>query len=61
MKNPPNRRLELELQLEQRRIAELHRELEQMLLRARERSEESRKRFMANMGRFHSHLMFIRH
>jgi len=56
-----DRKLELRLQLEHRRIAELHSELELMLRQAKERAEESRKHVMASMGLFHSHRMFIRH
>lgn len=56
-----DRKLELELQLEQRRIDELHSELEQMLRHARERSEESRRRVMASMGLLPRSRMFIRH
>jgi hypothetical protein len=56
-----DRTLELKLQLEHRRIAELRSELEQMLGHARERSEESRKRVMANMGLVDRSRMFIRH
>jgi hypothetical protein len=54
-------KLELELQVAHRRMVELHNELEQILQRARERSEESRKRVLACMGLLHSHRMFIRH
>jgi hypothetical protein len=61
MRNPPNGRFELELQLEHRRMDEIHSELEQMLRHARERSEESRKRVMASMGLFHTSRMFIRY
>ena len=56
-----DRKLELELQLEHRRMDELHSELEQMLHHAKQRSEESRKRVMASMGLLHNHRMFIRH
>jgi hypothetical protein len=56
-----DRALELQLQLETRRMAKLHRELEQMLQHARKLSEESRKRAMASIGLFHNHRMFIRH
>jgi hypothetical protein len=59
MKKP--HRLDLEFESEQQRIDELHRELEQMLRHAKERSEESRKRVMESMGLFHSLKMFIRH
>jgi hypothetical protein len=55
-----DRKLELELQLARRRIDEIHSQLEQMLRHARERSEESRKLVMANMGLVRDARMFIR-
>jgi hypothetical protein len=57
MKKP--RRLDLEFQSEQQRIDALHSELEKMLQHARERSDESRKRVMANMGLSDRSRMFI--
>jgi hypothetical protein len=56
-----DRKLELQLQLANRRMVELHNELEGILLRARKLSEASRKRVMASMGLSHSSRMFIRH
>jgi hypothetical protein len=56
-----DRKLELQLQLANRRMVELQDELERMLLRAKKLSEASRKRVMASMGLFHSSRMFIRH
>jgi len=54
-------KLEVQLQVVDSRIDELHDELEQMLRRAKQISEESRRRVMATMGIPYSHHMFIRH
>jgi hypothetical protein len=54
-------KLELQLQVANRRMAKLHIELEEMLTRAKELSEASRKRVMKSMELFHSSRMFIRH
>jgi hypothetical protein len=56
-----DRKLELQLQVANRRKASLHIELEQMLVRARELSEASRRRVLKSMGLFHSSSLFIRH
>jgi hypothetical protein len=56
-----DRKLELELQLERRRMDEIHSELEQMLRHARRLSEESRKRVRSSMGLSHKSRMFSRH
>jgi hypothetical protein len=64
MDEHPNRAsctLEAESQRENQRIAEIHRELEEMLRHAKERSAASLKRAMASTGVFHNPRMFIRH